>query len=82
LGRLTDNASAPSRIPSRYYRLLHPRFGIDRAIAFILKRLRDFYGAQFSLIVLADSDGKEFRLQRSGTGDPDESARFDPLLRN
>jgi signal transduction histidine kinase len=57
----------------------NPRFGVDRTFAFVLDRLKNFYGAKFSLMVLNDSSGENYSLQRTGNSDPEETAHFDPV---
>ncbi len=57
----------------------NPRFGIDRTVAFILEQLKEFYGARSSLLVIADTDGREFQVQRTGASEAETTTQFRPI---
>lgn len=57
----------------------NPRFGIDRTVALLLESLNGFYGAQRSLIILADSKKEDFLLQHSGNFGSEPAAHFETV---
>lgn len=58
--------------------LSNPRFGIDRTVASMLNRLRDHYGADSSLIVLADPENAGFLIQRACPQKPQGDVHLEP----